>query len=173
MTTNISIQSIRKDNLTKAINQEIILKTNLIKGLEAVKAILPQFDGRVLNVRLASAIRESSSVENLHYSVNNGSVTISDNHNNRFSNSSCTVSYIGGNHIKVSVVFNGNRIDATRTIDLIDKKIAEYSNDISECQKDLNDFDAEYQEWLTIEQAVKQYEANHSYRLKGDIDMRR
>lgn len=161
----------RKANFTAGTNQQIKVYKNLLDGVKVCRKVVAQFDGKVPNVRLVRAMKEQPNPHGLSYSLN-GSISISDYQNRSYPMTTYT-GYVDCSTIAVKIVTTGNRIDGPATIAEADKQAEYLKAQIAQAEKDLRLFDEEAQAWAKLEKQIAEYNAKYSYRLRGDIQLRR
>lgn len=168
----MTAEEFRRSNLTSEIKQQIIVYEHLIDGLESIKPHILAFDGKVINKRLSMAI-EPDLPHDLLVTINTSVIKVEDwkHKNYKRTNGYGTVS----DRIREVVIVykDNNRLDASAVCHIVDCRIAGLRNDILSCQKDLNSFQSEHDDWNKIVEMVEDYKSKHSYRIKGYIDMKR
>lgn len=156
------------------MNQQIKVYNHLLQGLEVYKGMADRFNGKVLNIRFIKAMKESHNPYRLTYSLN-GSISISDCQNRWYSMPGDQHGgYIDYHTITVNPVTNeANRIDASKTIENANRQTDYLKKQIEECKADILQFDEEAKAWADLEKHVQQYKDTYSYRLRGDIHLRK
>lgn len=164
----------KKERFIAQMNQQIMVYNHLLQGLEVCKGIAHKFNGKVLNIRLVKAMKDSHNHFGLSYSLN-GCISISDYQNRWYSMPGDEHGgYIDNYTITVKPVTNeANRIDASQTIENANTQIAYLKNQIAVCKDDILRFDEEAKAWAELEKHVDEYKAKYSYRLRGNISMRK
>ncbi len=163
----------RRQRRAKAINQEIIVKNNLIAGLPEIINIIAGYNNKVVNVRFEKYLLENLHEFKLTLSIHRGILSVHDYQNRAYKVSTCSVEYIETCGVKVKLVLKENRLDAKKTIEALQDVIQSLKDSVRSCMDDLANFDNEYEDWLNIQRIVKAYLNKYSYRIQGYIDMTR
>jgi len=184
---NTHYESKRKQEFTNRTNQQILVYENLLNALDMVKPYIQQFDGKVPNARLTSAISNAENPNKITISFGRkpgfegGAIKLTDyNHRMYPSLQGTTWNYLDYNECYITLVctdpqeYNAQpRLMASETLAELEITRKDLSERIESCRKDLNDYESELQTWITIEKMVADYEDKYSYRLRGRIDMNR
>lgn len=167
-------ESNRQINITKKANQQILINKHLIIGLEIMKEILLENEGKVVNKRILQSKEDRYIPHDLTISLDSGSIKISDFTNRSFRNAKDEIQYIDNYYRSFAVAFqDNNRLSATGTINNLNGLIDRLNSENSECQKAIESMDEEYNAWKEIQAKVISYKENFSSKVTGYIDMRR
>ena len=162
----------RVTNLTNRMNQEIIVHSHLIDGLNFLIETIRKFDGHVANARIVNSIDKSTVPHNMTISYTPHSITIC-NHNNRYytkaDNTSDSI-HCFRHTIQLSVN-SENRLQAGKTVDTIKLAIQNQKSEIKSLRKDINSFDDEDKDYKAIRVLVEAYNKKYNYPLKRHITM--
>ncbi|GHU13492.1 hypothetical protein FACS189441_1070 [Betaproteobacteria bacterium] len=186
MTKSISTknngQTAEKQNFTNKTNQQIEVYANLLAALEICEQCIRQFDKKVVNIRLINAIKKENTLKKLAFSLEYDKyndcqrIQIGDYQNRTFER---TIPYgcrdVDEYKIEIRLITpSQRRIDAKETIDLMLTDAKEYlKNQKALCENDLLQYDEEQLAWAELKKQVGIYSAKFSYRLQGEISMKR
>lgn len=172
MTTTVN--STRKINITNKYNQLILINKHLINGLEIMKIILLENEGKVVNKRILQSKEDRYIPHKLSFSLESGTIKVSDFLNRSYRNAKNEIQYIGNYNRSFAIVFqDNNRLSAKGTVSNLNGLIDSLESENLECQKAIESIDDEFTAWKEIQEKVTSYKENFSNYVTGYIDMRR
>jgi len=177
METMKTVSPAKQDFVNKT-NQEIMMFENLLKALKMSEPVIREFNLKIANARLATAIKKVVSGElTVNYTVKTdySQIEIADYRNRTYKNRRDEQEILRENDISfiVKVFTRENRIDADGTLKELRNAANYLESQIKDCQDAIDTYDAEVEEWLSIKKLVSEYESKFSSRLRSEIIMQR
>ncbi len=180
------IEASRKAKRIATISQEVKICDNILNILDQCKEIIQAYNGKVVNRRMIVSLNEiGNNPQKIQFTYgcrpgwSEEAIKISD-----FNNRSCKVGdqwvYLATYEEYIPIVTDSPenqsgqpRLNAEKTIENLETLRTNLYNQITELQSDIENYDKEVEAWQTIKAMVEDYQNTFSYRLRGDITMRR
>ena len=167
----------RKTLFTAKHDQQVKVYNDLLCGIQIVKKILPEYDGKMLNRKIIETLKKEINVHGLHFSLDGGFLMIGDYNNRHYKDpfSDCGCYYIDSYKARIDIatrtVSKSERLDWLQTQLNIEEERQRITNAIVQLNTDLYQFDAEEQAYAEIEQAVEKYRNSFGYNIRRYIKM--
>ena len=160
----------RKQTFIAKTNQQIRVYTHLIEGLDMCIPYIKE-----VNARLTNRITEGWNPHKLIFSINGTCLKLNDlNHRWYESTHYQSNGYLEHCWHEVELSLgDDNRLNAEETIRNIDKAKEYLKECIQECQTSIEQYDEELEAWQELKKQVDEYQKKFSYRLRGQISMKR
>ncbi|MFC4673266.1 hypothetical protein [Dysgonomonas termitidis] len=161
----------RKIEFTAKYQQQEKVYQLFVTALKAIKPIIAQYDGKVVNVRLVKSAKEV--IKGVYISLSGNTISISVDSLTRMYKSGNTPG--NGNIDKSNCDFTistdeNKRLDSVKTIETINEEINYLISEITAILNDISfNYDKEVEEYKKLKQAIKDYEQRFSNRLKRYI----
>ena len=161
----------RKIEFTAKYQQQEKVYQLFVTALKAIKPIITQYDGKVVNVKLVKSAKEV--IKGVYISLSGNTISISVDSLTRMYKSENTPG--NGNIDKSNYEFTistdeNKRLDSEKTIETINEEIDYLISEIAAILNDISfNYDKEVEEYKKLKLAIKDYEQRFSNRLKRYI----
>lgn len=142
-----------------------------VTALKAIKPIIAQYDGKMVNVKLVKSAKEV--VKGVFVSLSGNTINISVDSLTRMYKSENTSG--NGNIDRSNYEFtistdDNKRLDSEKTIDTINEEINYLISEITAILNDISfNYDKEVEEYKKLKQAIQDYQERFSSRLRRYI----